>query len=156
MALPDQLRQVLHDTTPLSFFGGSSALAANNTILSSGTLDPAPDSSGPAQRVQLELTCTFATAPTANSPIDVYFVYTIESGATPNYEDASTGSPGVTPQTPVWTFTVRGVATAQRRVSPPLQLPPLPCRILVHNRANQSMNAGWNIRAIRISDQVVE
>jgi hypothetical protein len=153
MALPDQFRQVLHDTTPLSLFASSAALAANNTILSSGTLDPAPDASGPAQRVQLELTCTFATAPTANSPVDVYFVYTVDGTA---FEDATTGAPGVTPQTPAWTFTVRGVTTAQRRISPPLQLPPRPCQVLVHNRTNQSMSAGWNVRAIRVSDQVVE
>jgi hypothetical protein len=152
MALPDQLRQVLHDATPLSLFPSSTALANNETRISAN-VDPAPDASGPALYGVLELTCTFGVAPSANAPVDIYFVQTVD-GTT--FEDATAAAGGVTPQFPVWTFIVRAVTTAQRRVSGLLRLPPRIFQVEIHNRAGQSMSAGWNVRLIRVSEQIVE
>lgn len=147
-----QIRQILHDSTPLDLFPSSTALATNETRLTTGNIDPAPDANGPALYAQFELTWAHATAPTANSPIDVYFVYSIDGT---NLEDATSGTPGVTPQTPAWTFLARAVTATQRRISPPLALPTRVFRVLIHNRSNQSISAGWTLTLIRVSHNIV-
>lgn len=147
-----QIRQILHDSTPLDLFPSSTALANNETRVTSASTNPAPDASGPALYGQFELICSFGTAPVANSPVDVYLVQTVDET---NLEDATSATPGVTPQVPAWTFLVRNVTTTQRRVAPLVRLPVRSFRVLIHNRAGQNMNAGWQLRLIRASENVI-
>lgn len=94
---------------------------------------------------ELELQVTFGTAPTANTPIYVWFLREIDGT---NFED---GSSTVTPtRPPDAIFTVRAVTTAQRMTQPVYDIPPGNIRTLVRNNGTgQAFASSGNVLTIR-------
>lgn len=94
---------------------------------------------------ELELLVTFGTAPTANTPIYVWFLREIDGT---NFED---GSASVTPtRVPDAIFTVRAVTTAQRITQTVYDIPPGNIRTLVRNSGTgQSFAASGNTLILR-------
>jgi hypothetical protein len=86
----------------------------------------------------LELAVTFASAPTANSVIELYLLPSIDGGTT--YPDGSTT---VNPQAALYVggFVVRAVATAQKLVIRSIVLPPGLYKWLIQNTTNQAFPA---------------
>lgn len=86
----------------------------------------------------LELTVTFATAPTAGTLVEVYLLISIDGGTT--YSD---GSASVEPQSSLFVggFTVRAVNTIQRLHLRDVPMQPGLFKYLVKNTTNQPFPA---------------
>jgi hypothetical protein len=86
----------------------------------------------------LELSVTFASAPTAGTVVELYLLPSIDGGTT--YPD---GSSSVTPQSSLYVggFAVRAVTTAQVMVLRGVALPPGSFKYLVQNTTNQAFPA---------------
>lgn len=86
----------------------------------------------------LELTVTFAVAPTAGTVVEVYLLPSLDGGST--YAD---GSSTVTPQASLFAggFTVRALTTVQRLMLRGIALPPGFFKYLVQNTTNQAFPA---------------
>lgn len=86
----------------------------------------------------LELTVTFASAPTAGTVVELYLVTSIDGGTT--YADGSTT---VLPQASLFVggFAVRAVTTLQRMHLRGVALPPGLFKYLVQNTTNQAFPA---------------
>jgi hypothetical protein len=107
----------------------SSGRAISSAIDNSSNLDLFDD---------LELTVTFATAPTADTAIELYLVPSLDAGT--SYAD---GSSTVTPQSALFVggFVVRNVNTIQRMIVRGVALPPGFFKYLVRNGTNQAFPA---------------
>lgn len=94
---------------------------------------------------ELELQVSFPVAPTANTPVYVWFLREIDGT---NFED---GSASVTPtRPPDAIFTVRAVTTAQRITQPVYDIPPGNIRTLARNSGTgQSFASSGNILTLR-------
>ena len=94
---------------------------------------------------ELEMQVTFPVAPTANTPVYVWFLREIDGT---NFED---GSASVTPtRPPDAIFTVRAVTTAQRMVQPVYDIPPGNIRTLARNAGTgQAFASSGNILTLR-------
>lgn len=86
----------------------------------------------------LFLAVTFASAPTADSMVELFVLPSIDGGTT--YPD---GSASIEPQTYLYVggFTVRAVTTAQVRMLRGIALPPGKYKYLVRNNTNQAFPA---------------
>jgi hypothetical protein len=86
----------------------------------------------------VELTVTFASAPTAGSVVELYMLRSIDGGST--YQDGST-TVEPQPSTFVGGFTVRAVTTQQVLILGGVALPPGSFKYLVRNTTNQAFPA---------------
>lgn len=90
-----------------------------------------------------ELVCTFATAPTLDTTLDLYVVRSVDGT---NYED---GSDTVRPAAGsfIGAFQVRNVTTSQRMVIRDTPMPPGLYRCIIHNNnTGQTVSAGWTLK----------
>jgi hypothetical protein len=115
-------------TTELNSLAASTGKAISAAIDNSSNLDLFDD---------LELVVTFATAPTANTIVEVYLVPAVDGT---NYADGSTT---VLPQASLYVggFQVRNVNTIQRMALRGISLPPGLFKYLVQNTTNQGFPA---------------
>ena len=90
----------------------------------------------------LELSVTFATAPTANTVVEVYLLPSLDGGV--SYPDGSTT---VTPQSALYVggFGVRAVNTAQIMVLRSVVLPPGFYKYVLQNTTNRAFPATGSI-----------
>lgn len=116
-------------TTELNSLGASTGKAIGPAVDNSVNLDLFDD---------LELTVTFASAPTAGTVVEVYLLPSLDGGST--YPDGSTS---VLPQASLFVggFAVRAVTTAQRMMVRGVALPPGVFKYLVQNTTNQAFPA---------------
>jgi hypothetical protein len=120
----------------------SSAALANNATLLGG----AQGSDTVAQPLSLDftLTCTWTSAPTAGSTVNLYLVRAVDGT---NYAKGSTGTPGTIPQQSLMVaqFVVDALTTAQRLDAYDIPGPPGLWKPLIQNSTGQSMPAGWDL-----------
>jgi hypothetical protein len=116
-------------TTELNSLAAGSYCAASGAIDNSTSLDPYDD---------LVLTVTFASAPTVNTPIDIYLIPAIDGT---NYLDSGT------PARNLWVgcFLVQAVTTAQRLGSRGIPLPPGLFKYVLRNGTNQAFPASGSV-----------
>lgn len=116
-------------STELNSLAATTGKAISSAIDNSSNLDLFDD---------LELTVTFASAPTAGTVVEVYLLPSLDGGT--SYAD---GSSTVTPQPSTFAggFTVRAVTTVQRMVLRGIALPPGFFKYLVQNTTNQAFPA---------------
>lgn len=116
-------------STELNSLAATTGKAISAAIDNSSNLDLFDD---------LELTVTFATAPTAGTLVEVYLVTSIDGGTT--YSDGSTT---VLPQSSLFVggFAVRAVTTIQRMHIRGVALPPGLFKYVVQNTTNQPFPA---------------
>lgn len=114
---------------------GLNALAATTGKAISAAID---NSSNLDLFDDLELSVTFASAPTAGTVVELYLLPSIDGGTT--YPD---GSASITPQSSLYVagFAVRAVTTAQVMVARGVALPPGFFKYLVQNTTNQAFPA---------------
>jgi hypothetical protein len=87
-----------------------------------------------------ELVCTFASAPTAGKPVDLYILPTVDGT---NYADGG-GSTVPSAASYAGSFAVRNSASAQRLVLEGIVLPPGDFKLLLINNSGQAMAASGN------------
>lgn len=116
-------------STELNSLASSTGKAISSTIDNSTNLDLFDD---------LELTVTFASAPTAGTVVELYVIPSLDGGTT--YPDASTS---VLAQSSLYVggFAVRAVNTIQRMVIRGVALPPGSFKYFVQNTTNQAFPA---------------
>lgn len=120
------------------------ALATELNSLASGTNSAASaaidNSASHAIYHDLELVCTFGTAPAANSAVEVYIVPSVDDT---NYAD---GGGSVTPAGNLLAgvFFVRAVTTAQRVALRGVEVPPGSFKYVLRNTSGQAMAATSN------------
>lgn len=89
-----------------------------------------------------ELVVTFATAPTANTTVDLYLLSSLDAT---NYGDATTIAPAIgIPSHFIGAFPLRNITTAQRILLPtiaPIRLPPTLIKLQAINRSGQAFPA---------------
>jgi hypothetical protein len=128
--------------TLIDLFPSSAALTNSSTLLGG-----AQGSDTVAQPLALDftLTCTWTSAPTAGSTVNLYLLRSV-NGTT--YAKGSTGTPGTIPQQAlmVCQFVVDAVTTAQELHFYDIPGPPGLWEPLVENRTGQSMPAGWDLK----------
>ena len=132
-------------STELNSLAASTGQAISAAIVNASDLD---------LFVDLELNVTFATGPTVDTPVEIYFARSVDAGT--NYEDGSTTA-GVFPKSGfVGAWLVRAVTTAQRMIFPQATVPPADFKVLVINKTNQAFPAsGSTIRGNFYKQQVV-
>lgn len=137
--------QKLRSTTPVTVFDTATTAAVANAA---GAISSAISNETNGDQVaSFELNVpVFAVAPTAGQSVDMFFVQNVDGT---NDED---GSATVFPQIPVWSFSTRASASL-RQVSPPLLLPPRDFKVIIRNASAQTMNAGWGLKMLAVSDQ---
>lgn len=102
--------------------------------------------------VDLELTVTYAVAPTENSLVEVYIVRSVDGT---NYEDAS--AEGRPKHGYVGGFVLDNVTSAQRIILPEVRLPPDDFKLYVVNKAGTAMPAtGTVIKGLFYTEQADE
>lgn len=113
-------------TTELNSLASSTGKAISSAIDNSANLDLFDD---------LELDVTFASAPTANTVVELYLLPSLDGGTT--YADGSTA---ILPQSSLYVggFAVRAVTTAQVMFLRGVALPPGFFKYLVQNTTNQA------------------
>ena len=116
-------------TTGLDALGASTGKAITAALDNSGLLNLWAD---------LELSVTFALAPTVNTVVEVYLLPSLDGGTT--YPD---GSATVLPQAALYVggFVVRAVTTAQVMILRGVVLPPGFYKYLVQNTTNRAFPA---------------
>jgi hypothetical protein len=143
------ITQQERSTTPVSVLttelnslaNGSNALSAAVSNETNGDL-----------AAQFEIACTFASAPSAGQPVELYLVQTVDGT---NYEDGASGASAATPPVPAWVFSSRA-ATTLRQISPLLPLPPRDFKILLKNGSGQAMTAsGHTLKMYAVSEQAL-
>jgi hypothetical protein len=122
------------------------SLANNTNVAASAAYDNTPSSGAGdgSPLAEIELVCTFGTAPTAGTSIALWFLQRPDGT---NYED---GSSSVTPaRAPDCVLPLRAVTTAQRVVIE-VAIPPGPFIALARNDATgQSLASSGNTIKIR-------
>lgn len=81
-----------------------------------------------------ELLCRFGTGPTANSPVYLYFVPSVDSTNYADGGDSTTPAPSLL----VWTFNVASVTTQQRLATLEIKLPNFSFKPLIRNASGQA------------------
>lgn len=121
----------------------SGAAIANNSR-SAASAAVGADATDAHLLADFELVCTFATAPTLDTTIDLYLVRSADGT---NYEDGSdTVRPN--PDAFVGSFAVRNVTTSQRIIKRDVPLPPGLWKAILHNNGTgQSISSGWTLKA---------
>jgi hypothetical protein len=142
------ITQQPRSTTPVIVF--DSATTANLTNTSGVITGTAVDNDTELDQVGRFFLAvpTFASAPAASQPIEMYFVQS-GGGSGTTYED---GSATVFPPIPVWVFASRA-ATDLKQASPPLVLPDRDFHVIMRNMSGQTMNAGWSLVMTKNSDE---
>jgi hypothetical protein len=113
-------------TTELNSLASSTGKAISSAFDNSTNLDLFDD---------LQLTVTFASAPTAGTVVELYLLPSIDGGT-----DYADGSTSVLPQSSLYVggFAVRAVTTAQKMIVRGVALPPGLFKYLVQNTTNQA------------------
>jgi hypothetical protein len=116
-------------TTELNSLASSTGKAISSAFDNSTNLDLFDD---------LQLTVTFASAPTAGTVVELYLLPSIDGGT-----DYADGSTSVLPQSSLYVggFAVRAVTTAQKMIVRGVALPPGLFKYLVQNTTNQAFPA---------------
>lgn len=127
--------QALQDNTSSSVTNGSTATAATTFDNSNGA--------NLFFWADFELQVTFSVAPTANTVVELYIIYAMDST---NYADSDSTTP---PNNLfVGSFPVRAVTSAQRVLLRGVPLSPAPLKAFIRNSAGQTMSAGWQLRML--------
>ena len=96
--------------------------------------------------VDLFLTITFGTAPTADTPVYCYMVRSMGDGT---YEDASATGPVLPKNGSVGQWVVRAVNTQQIMCIPNVRLPAADCKLMIGNGTNQAFpSSGTTVKAL--------
>lgn len=104
--------------------------------------------------VDLFLSVTFGTAPTADTPVYCYMVRSMGDGST--FEDGSATGPILPKNGSVGQWIVRNVNTAQIMCIPNVRLPAGDFKLLIGNGTNQAFPAsGSTVKALPSKLQVV-
>lgn len=121
----------------------SSGAAVANNARSAASAAQGSDAGAADLVGDWELVCSFATAPTADTPIDLYAVRAVDGT---NYEDGSdTVRPA--PDAYVGSFWVRNVTSSQRMVIRDRPMPPGLYKCIIHNNGTgQQISAGWTLK----------
>lgn len=116
-------------STELNSLGSTTGKAISSALDNSSDLDLFDD---------LELSVTFASAPTAGTIVELYLLASIDGGT--SYPDGSTS---ILPQASLFVagFAVRAVTTAQKMIVRGVALPPGSFKYLVQNTTNQAFPA---------------
>lgn len=116
-------------TTELNALAATTGKAVSPVVDNSVNLDLFDD---------LQLSVTFAVAPTAGTVVELYLLPSIDAGT--DYPDGSTA---IAPQSALFVagFTVRAVATAQKMITRGVALPPGLFKYLLINTTNQAFPA---------------
>jgi hypothetical protein len=116
-------------TTELNSLASSTGKAISSAFDNSTNLDLFDD---------LQLTVTFASAPTAGTVVELYLLPSIDGGT-----DYADGSTSVLPQSSLYVggFAVRAVTTIQKMIVRGVALPPGLFKYLVQNTTNQAFPA---------------
>lgn len=152
MALPDTFHQTLRSTTPTVVLDTNATLANDAGELSAAISNDATTEEDFYGVFELET--TFSVAPVDRSPVDLYIIQTVDGV---NFEEAAGGATPTTPRrAPDYVFGVQNVTTLQRQMSPQLPLPPRDFKVLVVNRAGQTMALTWQLDMIMVRGIVRE
>lgn len=105
--------------------------------------------------MDVELSITYGTNPTAGSLIELYVVRSVDGGST--YEDGSTTGPIVPASGYAGAFVLRAVTTTQVMVIPGVSVPPGYFKVMVYARTTGQTAAasGNTLRALMYGEQVV-
>jgi hypothetical protein len=116
-------------TTELNALASGTGKAISAAVDNSANLDLFDD---------LQLSVTFAVAPTVGSVVEVYVLPSIDGGT-----DYADGSTSILPQSGLYVggFAVRAVTTAQKMVLRGVALPPGQFKYFVQNTTNQAFPA---------------
>ncbi len=121
------------DTGLNSLASGSGALSAAISNDGSGEFDLFADA---------ELVVTYGTNPTDGNPVELWLVRQVDGT---NYEDAAGGATPVYPRNGlVGIFSLQASTSGQRIVIPQIVIPPGDFKLLLVNKAGQTMAASGN------------
>jgi hypothetical protein len=133
------------------FLTGSTGSLANNANALSAAIDPTLAAWGSYPRVRWVFTGTFATAPSPNSAVSLF--YRLSTDATTSNFETDLGRSTTPVRPPAAVIALDTTNTTQVRVSEAVDLPAVPFEvILVNNASGQTISAGWHLEAVPITD----
>lgn len=129
--------------------GTSLALSAGSTVVAL-TNQPYDNRTNLFFWGDIDLVCTFGTAPTAGKILELYAIPSLDGTNFADGDASKTPDAGLR----IGAVAVRGVNTQQRLTFRGCNLPPHKFNLVLKNGADQTISAGWTLDILPYDSQV--